>query len=511
VLAAIFVGVGLSTLVVGLLESWLGVRDASSIYLVVVAAIAVAFGVRGAIATAVAAVLTYDFLFTEPRHTLTVSDPGEWLNLVLLLFVAVTVGQLAALQRMRARAAVMRERESSSLFEITRSLAARETTIAVLPQIASALSRDGQMNRVWFAFGSVDGEERVLAEAGGHATPLPPRAYAVLHRASPGSKYRWTLVRDPVGGRQPATMRSERHFRVRMEDSGRAVGSIWATRQRDAGEPDESETRLLRVAADLVSQALARDRLAEETRRAEIAQQSDALKSALLDSVSHDLRTPLASIRAYAGTLMDPAVPLSPAEARASAVAIDDQAQRLNRLVGNLLDLSRIESGALRVASDALDLEDVVARGIALIEARAGNRTIEVDVPSGAAVLADPVLLEEALHNLLDNAISHTPDGSTIRITSSAAGGDELLRLTVEDSGAGVPDAALERIFDKFYRTSQGSGRGRAGTGIGLAVVRGFVEVMGGRVTARRGALGGLAIDIDMPVAHLPVAVRPVE
>lgn len=509
-LAAIAFGVGLSTLVVGLLESSLGVRDASSLYLVVVAATAFAFGVRGAIITAVASVLTYDYLFTDPRHALTVSDPGEWLNLVLLLFVAVTVGQLAALQRMRARAASSRERESLSLFEVTRSLAARESTVAALPQIATALARDAQMDRLWFALGPGDGEERVVTDAGGHAASSV-RAYAVLHRASPGSQHRWTLVRDPVAGRQPPGIAAVRHFRVRMEDSGRAVGSVWATRHRDAGEPDGAQTRLLRVAADLVSQALARDRLADETRRAEIAQQSDALKSALLDSVSHDLRTPLASIRAYAGTLMDPAVPLSPDEARASAAAIDSQAQRLNRLVGNLLDLSRIEGGALRVASDALDLEDVAARGVAQVEQRAGDRRIEVHVPPRTAVRADPVLLEQALRNLLDNAIGHTPEGSTVRISADTDEGSGTVHLTVEDSGPGVPDDSLDRIFDKFYRSSRRSAGGASGTGIGLAVVRGFVEAMSGHVTAHRGNLGGLAIDIEMPMARLPAAVRDVD
>src|SRR5215210_6034578 len=190
-------------------------------------------------------------------------------------------------------------------------------------------------------------------------------------------------------------------------------------------------------------------------------------------------------------------------------MAIDHQAQRLNRLVSNLLDLSRIEGGALRVAHDGLDVEDVVSRGVAAVERRAGTRRLETDIPAGVAVVADPVLLEEALGNLLDNAIRHTPDGALVRISATAATpADEVLRITVEDSGPGVPDEALGRIFDKFYRSSARHTGSAVSTGIGLAVVRGFVEAMGGHVAARRGDLDGLAIDVDMPVARLPAALQ---
>jgi two-component system sensor histidine kinase KdpD len=289
-----------------------------------------------------------------------------------------------------------------------------------------------------------------------------------------------------------------------MEQAGRPIGSLWAAYEPGNSLPDAPTTTLLRVAADLVAQALAHDRVEEETRRAEIAQQSDALKSALLESVSHDLRTPLASIRASAGTLMDPDLALDPAEVRASAASIDREAQRLNRLVGNLLDLSRIEAGVLRVAEDALDLEDVVSGAISLVEARAGLRRIEV-VGDEGAVIGDPILLEEALVNLLDNAIRHTPEGSAIRISTGRGAGPGMARLTVEDSGPGVPDEALPRIFDRFFRAGSRRSPG-TGMGIGLAVVRGFVEAMGGLVGARRSALGGLAIDVDLRAAVIPVA-----
>jgi two-component system sensor histidine kinase KdpD len=511
---AVAVAVTLATGGVGGLEAWLGVPNASNVYLVAVAAIAIRYGVAGASLTAVVAVLVYDVFFTEPRFALTVSDPDEWLHLVLLLFVAVTVGQLAALQRSRAEAAIAREHESRALFDVTRALATRTSTTDALPAIAAALAREAGMRQVWFALGPDDAGERVAGQSWDGPGPTSPRGYAVLHRDASGGATAWTQIRGTLAARGAGPV-TRRHVRVRMEEAGRPIGSLWGSRDAGDGLPDAQTTTLLRVAADLVAQALAHDRLEAETRRAEVAQQSDALKSALLESVSHDLRTPLASIRTSAGTLMDPDLVLDPDEIRASAAAIDREAQRLNRLVGNLLDLSRIEAGVLRVAEEALDLDDVVAGAIALVEGRAGLRRIEVAAEEGA-VIADPILLEEALVNLLDNAIRHTPEGSAIRISTGFAAGSgggsgerpALVRLTVEDSGSGVPDEALPRIFDRFFRA--GGKRRSAGTGmgIGLAVVRGFVEAMGGRVAARGSDLGGLAIDVELRAAAIPTAVE---
>ena len=200
-LAAI-VGVALSSVAVAFLEGSVGVPDASSVYLVAVAAIAIRFGIPGAILTAVASVLVYDFLFVNPLHTLTVSDPGEWLNLVLLLFVAVTVGQLAALERGRAEAALERERESRALFDMTRALAVGESTGDALPAIAAALARDAEMDQVWIAFGADDAAERVAARSDDRPQPWPPRSVAVLQRPTERGGPGWTVVRPPAAARR---------------------------------------------------------------------------------------------------------------------------------------------------------------------------------------------------------------------------------------------------------------------------------------------------------------------
>ncbi len=496
--------VAVATLVIAALEGVPGVPNASAVYLVAVAAVAIAAGTGGAVFTAVLSVLVYDFLFTDPLHTLLVADPGEWLNLVLLLFVAVTVGQLAALQRRRAEVAVQREREARALFQVTRVLAARDSTQEVLPAIAAALAREAGMDRVWITLGADDATERPVADSGSEAPARRSGTHAVLQRPTGEATPTWTQVREPATPAQPRA--AERRYRVRMEAGGRPVGSIWCTREVEAGPPDSSATRLLAVTADQVAQALEHDRLVDEAQRAEIARQSDTLKSALLESVSHDLRTPLASIRAYAGTLMDGEVSLSSEDARASAAAIDREAQRLNRLVANLLDLGRIEGGALRAAREALDLEDVVQVAVAQVEPRAGTRALQVRVPGQITVISDPVLLEEAVINLLENAVRHTPDGTTVLISATPME-PGTVRLTVEDSGPGVPAEALPHLFEKFYRPPQRGAARRTGTGIGLAVVRGLVEALGGTAQARASALGGLAVDLDLPAADVVAAV----
>jgi two-component system sensor histidine kinase KdpD len=201
---------------------------------------------------------------------------------------------------------------------------------------------------------------------------------------------------------------------------------------------------------------------------------------------------------------MDPEVDLAPDEARASAASIDREAERLNRIVTNLLDLGRIEGGALRATREVIDLDEAAERAVGRIERRPGDPPIEVDVEASAQVEGDPVMLEEVLLNVLDNAVGHTPPGTRVRLVAYELGDEPFVRVLVDDDGPGVPPEALPRLFDKFYRASAAGPHARRGTGIGLAVVRGLVAAMGGRVAARRGDLGGLALEIDLPVARIP-------
>ncbi len=502
--AAIVVALTLATLVVGILEAGLHIPDASATYLLAVVAIAVAFGIPAAAVTAVGAFLVYDFLFVAPTLALVVADPQEWLNLVLLLVLGIVVGQLAGMQRARAETAVLREGQALAQYRVGRELATATTTGAAMPSLVEILQLEFGATRAWIGLGPGVAGERVVADTGSSRRPVVPTSYELLQRRAGEETPRWVRIHEPrpasAEGRDPG----ELGFRVPITVGDAPRGSLWLLRPRIAGSPGRGHTRVLAAAADQVGQALERDRLAEEATSAEIARRSEAAKSALLDSVSHDLRTPLASIRAAAGSLMDPALDFDRGARHERAAVIDREADRLNRLVTNLLDMSRIEAGDVRARLEPFPVEDVVETTLERLADLLAGRPVSIAVRDDLPPVAvDPVFIDQVLTNLLENAERHAPPGSPIRVRAELVDAG-FVRLTIEDGGPGVPPDALARIFDKFSRIPGAGAGARPGAGIGLAVVRGLVAAMGGRVAARASELGGLAIDVDLRAAPLP-------
>ncbi len=496
VAAAIWVSgsLAVSTAAVGFLQDEVGVDNASPVYLVAVVLCGFVEGTPVAILAAIGATLIYNYFFTQPLHTLIISDPGVLLSVVVLLFVGIVVGQLAGLQRSRATAAMVGEREARAMFGVSRVLATRADTDIALAAIATALRDETEALRIWIGLGPEALTERVVADTDPDRQRPSGARVRVLQRTPDDEPARWALVHRP--GPPGRVAENIDTYRIRIESSGQALGSIWAVRSRELGEPDRTQTRLLGGAADQIGQALARDRVEQETRAAEIARQSDALKSSLLQSVSHDFRTPLAVIRAAAGSL-DTDSSLSGAERHANTQAIEREVEYLNRLVANLLNLSRIDAGVLRAERDVGDLDDLLEQGLVRARTRLDGRSLEVAVDP-LAVRVDPVFLDAAVANVLDNAIKYTDSVARIRVTSLRLP-DAFVRLSIEDDGPGVPQAALPRLFEKFYRGPGAPTGSRSGLGIGLAVVRGLIEATGGRVAARLADGGGLAIDIDLP------------
>jgi two-component system, OmpR family, sensor histidine kinase KdpD len=351
------------------------------------------------------------------------------------------------------------------------------------------------MSGVWVWLGQEPNERLVTGTS--DDPPLRTRLVNVLRRNPGDEPAAWVRVHQPPSRERPTASTEGDLYRVHIQAGDQVLGSITAIRDRDVSPPDHAETRLLSAGADQVGQALAQDRFAIDSQSAEVARQSDALKSALLQSVSHDLRTPLATIRAAAGTIA--ADGLDARARRESAEAIDREAEYLNRMVGNLLDLSRIEAGVLHPEKEAFEVEDVIGSAIERLKPRLATRDLEIAL-GDASVVGDPLMLDQAVTNLLENALRHTPASARIRVSAAAADA-ATVRLTVEDGGDGVPDDSMVRLFDKFYRAPSRPAATREGTGIGLSVVRGLVEAMGGSVSARRSELGGLAVDIDLPRA----------
>lgn len=491
---------GATTVLVWLLQGWLGLTDASAAYLLAVTAVAVLFGPWAAVLGAVAAFGLYNFLFTHPLYTFIVADSGQLLNLVLLLVVGVVVGQLAGAQRERAELAEARRREAVVVSQVSRALANRQDTAAAASTIVDILLHAVGARAIWIGLGSAPGRERRLA-ATGTSPPETPAIHAVLQRRPGDEPARWMRVHPP-GPPGRAGADAAPAYRVPIEAAGNALGGIWISREAAAGEPRREEVRMLAAAADQIGQALEQDRLRSEASRADLAKRSEALKSALLESVSHDLRTPLAAIRASAGLLLDAGTAADVDALRETAQVIDDEAARMDRLVANLLDMSRIEAGEVAIDLQPYALDDLIEGSISRFRAQSTGGSLAVDTPSDLPyVLADAILMDQVIVNLLDNAARHAAD-APVRVTASME--NDRLRLIVEDGGPGVPAEGMARLFDKFYQVPGSRPSARRGTGLGLAVVRGLVEAMGGQVDAHPSELGGLAISIALQTSPAP-------
>lgn len=502
----VVVAVGLLAVVVALLEGVAGFDNGAPAFLLAVVVVAVLRGTGPAVATAIGSFVAYDFLFIEPLYTFTVSDPAEWLNLLLLLVVGVVIGRLAGRERDRAVAAIEGEQEARALFSVSFTLATESDMAAALPAIARMVRDEVQALRAWIVVGDTVAAD---SESAGSPAPASPAVYATLRRTPGDEPAEWVRVHAPGRAAKGLQALPTNAFRVAVSASGRTLGAIWLIRPRELGDPDEGEKRVLAAAADQIGGSLERERLGREATTAEVARRSDVLKSALLDSVSHDLRTPLATIRAAAGTLMDPDIEWPPAQRREIAGSIDREAEWLNRLVTNLLDMSRVEAGELRPNLVIMTVGDVVEAALQRTRSALGARPLGVDVPSDLPpILADEVLVGQVLANALDNAAKYAGDGVPVRISARVTDAG-MVRITVEDAGQGVPVETLPRLFEKFYRVPRKGEGSRRGTGIGLAVVRGIVEAMGGQVDARKSDLGGFALDVDLPMAPPADDVAP--
>ena len=497
----------LGTLAVFLLESPpIGIADASPVYLIPVVFVASRYGTWPGLVTAVAAVAVYDLLFTEPRFTLVVADPREWLDLILFLFVALAVGRLVALNAERAAVADRRAAESEALFAVSRQLASSEFDEAA-QAIAERLQRDTGFDRVRVSI-EKDGRERVIGDTS-RGQPIPASSLTnTLVRPAGDGPARWLRTHEQLR-RGTGRQIHPRVLRVPIEVDGDVMGSLSAV-AGDVGWLSPETTRLLALAADQLGLALHRERLRRAATDAEIAHRSDELKSALVASVSHDLRTPLASIRAAAENLLDPEVPWTADDVRKAASSIESEAERLDRLVRGLLDLSRIQAGALRPELEMCDLGSMVEAVVDRLRRALGDRPVTLLLPESLPpVRVDALLFDQLLSNLIENVARHAPPPVPLAVRADAGVEHAYAELVVEDGGPGVPAGILDRLFESpgmFDRRAAGT---RRGTGIGLVVVAGFAQAMDIGLSASHSQLGGLAVTLRIPVADPPEAPSP--
>lgn len=505
--------VAVVSLAIGAVLGRMRIANISMLYLLAVLATAIASGRGPAVLASVAAFLTFDWFFVQPVHTFTVADPEEWLSLLFFLLVAMLTGQLAADQRRRAREAVQSEREAVVLYDVVRLMSESDLERA-LSTVAERLREELKLAGVAIDLVQPTGGSLRIATGDDEAIALlradDPHPAHVLHPGhapAPGQRAasgQWARVwhPHPTGGNGRGPRSNGPVDAVPVRAGQRRVGTVYLVRRAHAERFDEADDRLLSAIAGQMGLMVERERLRREATDAEILRRTDQLRTALLHAVSHALRTPLASIIASAGSLRQSDVVWTEEERAEFAQAIEDQAQRLNRIVGNLLDLSRIEGGTLRPEKGWYDLgaliEDVVGRLRPLTARHQVTVDVEEDLPP---VLLDYVELDQVLSNLIENATRYAPAGTDILVWARRAGDD--VRVEIADQGPGIPAASVPRLFDPFYRVDAGAASlGPKGIGLGLAVARGLVEAHGGRISAENRPEGGATFALTLPLGE---------
>jgi len=488
--AGMVAGVALVSILIALIEATIEIPNLLIVYLLVVVFCAVTWGWWNALGAAILAFLTYDFLFVTPRFTFTVHDPEEWVALLIFLVVAAVTSNLAARERARREQASRQARTATLLYDLSRALTGDDQT-AGLRAVAARLVAEFGLDGAVIARSDEDGRLEPLVAVGKAESALgtEPVGRVFAPPSGPNRPGRWIVLKtDGRPRRAPVA-----NFPLRRDD--RQIGMLRLV-GRPAGYADD-ETSMLATIADRLAVDLEQAALREEANRVEVLRRTDELRTALLSSVSHDLRTPLAAIKASAESLLQRDVDWSEEDREGFTGAIVRESDRLNRLVGNLLDMSRIEGGALRPRRDWYDLgelvREVVGRLGPLLHGREVTLTIADDLPP---VLLDYLMIDQVITNLLENAVKYTPPDGPIAVTVTAA--EHAVHLAIADHGPGIPAGRRERVFDKFYRL-ESTGRGR-GSGLGLAVSRGLVEAHGGRIWIEETPGGGATFAFELPI-----------
>jgi two-component system sensor histidine kinase KdpD len=487
---AVLLALGISHLI----ERFVGLQSVSLVFLMAVLASAVAWGLLPALFACLLSVLAYNFFFLPPLYTLTISDPENVVALFFFALVALIVSKLTAATRTQIVSARARAKATAELYAFSRKLAGIGALDDLLWATAFQVS---SMLKVATVLLLPDPESRGLSLASAYP---PEDALAEADMAAA----RWCWEHSHPTGRGSDTLPGGKWLFLPLRTGSGTVGVIGI--ERDALlTPDEH--RLVDALADQVAVAIERISLARGLAEARVLAETERLRAALLTSISHDLRTPLASIIGTVSSLRSYADKYDAADRDELLATLESEAERLNRFVGNLLDMTRLESGAIELTLDLVDVAEIVGAALDRAGGILAQHRVEISVAPDLPMLRlDPILFEQVLFNLLDNAAKYSPPGSCIDLKARQDG--DTIAIEIVDEGPGIPQGDLERIFDKFYRV-QAQDRRRAGTGLGLAICRGFIEAQGGRIQAHnRRDRSGAILSLRIPVpedAEIPV------
>ena len=476
----------LSTLLGHLLRNVFDPTNIIMIYLLCVVLTASIWGLGPSIMTALLSVLAFDFFLVPPTFTLAVSDTQYVFTFIGLLLVGIMLSYLSARVRRQVDIARRREYEVGTLYSTARNLALITGIDAIVESIA------GKAKEV---FGR---EATIFLPVDGADVSLIPKSRdtGIQIDANDTAAAVWSYENKKTAGTGTDTLPDARARYLPLITSGGIVGVLALWKTTPETQLTGEQERLLETFADLVAVAIERTRLTEESRNAQILKASEKLQTALLNSVSHDLRTPLVSVIGTLSGLKEKGMHLSDADREDLIQVALEQAEKLNHLIGNLLDVSRIEAGAVVLSKQPTDVQDVVGIALEQIGNHADGRQIDVFMSKNMPYVSiDSGLIAQVMVNLLDNAIKYSPKGFPIEI--SARQKEDFVEIEVADFGVGIPKNDLTRVFDKFYRVHRPDNV--AGSGLGLSIAKGIVEAHGGKITAANRHGGGTIIRFSLP------------
>jgi two-component system, OmpR family, sensor histidine kinase KdpD len=478
------------TVIAELMQRRFDLSNLTMVYLLGVVVSSIAFGRGPAMFAALLSVAAFDFAFVPPRFTFRVDDTQYLVTFVVMLLVAIVIGTLTARVRHQLEEAREGERRTAALYRLSHDLAVRSTAADVMAAAAARIAEVLEA-RVTVLLPDAEGRLRMTdADAAGGIE---------------SDAAQWAYENGEIAGAGTPVLHTARGVYAPLRVATHDIGVLAA----HAGDPrrfhDAGRRQLLRALASQTALALERCRLAGEAETARTQAEAERTRSALLSSVSHDLRTPLAAITGAASSLRDGASVLSEATRRELAETISEEGQRLNRLIGNLLETTRLESGAIRARKDWHSVEEVVGAALGRLDASLGDRPLHLEIPDDLPLVPlDDVLIEQVICNLAENAHKYAPAGRPIEVSAAIEG--HRLRLEVADRGPGLAPGEEHRVFDKFYR---GVARAeRPGFGLGLAICRGMVEAHGGTITAANRPGGGAVFTVRLPLEGAPPPVE---
>jgi two-component system, OmpR family, sensor histidine kinase KdpD len=477
--------------------AYLSVTNVAMLFLLGVAFVASRYGRGPTIAASFLSIALFDFFFVPPRFSFSVTDVSYVPTFGVMLAIALIISSLTLRIRAQAETARERERSTAALYRMTRELAGTRGK----GEIVAAVARHVQETFGAPALILLPDEDRRV-----HAPAEKAAPFALDEKEL--SVAAWVFERGRVAGAGTDTLPGARGLYLPLEASSGVTGVLGLLPDDPKRFQDPAIARLLETFAGQAAAALERAVLAERAQHEQVEIEAERLRTSLLSSLSHDMRTPLAAITGAISSILEDQGGLTPGAQRDLLKTALEESQRMNRLIANLLDMIRVESGALQVQKEWQPLEEPVGVALIRLESRLGEHPVQVHLPPDLPLVPlDGVLIEQVFINLLENAVKYTPPGTPIEISATKT--DGLVRVDVADRGPGLPPGEETRIFDKFHRAPGSTGA--SGVGLGLTICRGIITAHGGRIWAENRAGGGAVFHFTLPLAGpSPVGV-PVE